>query len=697
MKNRRLRVCVAMLAAAAALSTAPTAAVAADSPAASVTAYMIDTTVGGQPAMGTQSFVAYAPTASGYAVSGGMAIQATVGSYSRTFLIAPTGGRLDVGTYDTATSPDPTHAELSTSFPSGASCGTQSGTVTIHEVTRDGSDNITGLAATAETTCDGGASWVGLEIRWSSSVDVVRLSAPVGSTTPTQSVTFTATAPTTFGQAAVEGADSNGPSIVSDTCSNAVLDTGETCQIDVDAFADNRGWAQATLTLPDGTPEGRVVPIVVVGTETAAGGYTALSPARILDTRAAIGVSTKAPLGAGKTLNLQITSRGGVPASGVAAVVFNLTVVKPTTAGFLTAYPAGQARPTASSINFVRGWVGANLVTVPVGTGGKVAIYNPYGSTGVVADVVGFYRSAASTPTMDGSYGSYDPVAPQRLVDTRSADWGNERVPNGWAITGGVDYGAENNAHIRAVALNITAVAPAAAGFLSAWNGDPDNLPTTSSVNYVKGKNVPNMAIVPTQQVWDPVTSQYYPYFGVYNKGGPVHVIIDIVGVYDDNSFDQALRFRSITPTRIVDTRSNLGTGPLAGGVARTVTAPAFLTDDDTWALVTNTTAVKPTRNCVLTLWASDGSPRPLVSNLNPYAGQVVANMTITGLGDTFGFEMYNNYGLTDAVVDVSGAMELYPASAPQPGLRHGAAVGSRLGFAGHPGAAVLGAVHRVG
>ena len=39
--------------------------------------------------------------------------------------------------------------------------------------------------------------------------------------------------------------------------------------------------------------------------------------------------------------------------------------------------------------------MGANLVTVPIGSGGKVRIFNAAGSTHVVADVVGYYHSAA--------------------------------------------------------------------------------------------------------------------------------------------------------------------------------------------------------------------------------------------------------------------------------------------------------------
>ncbi len=80
-------------------------------------------------------------------------------------------------------------------------------------------------------------------------------------------------------------------------------------------------------------------------------------------------------------------------------------------------------------------------------------------------------------------------------------------------------------------------------------------------------------------------------------------------------------------------------------------------------ALVTNTTANKPTSTSVLTLWNAD-IPRPGVSNLNPYAGQLVSNMTITDIGVDYGFKVHNASGSTNIVLDVAGTMENYPAVA---------------------------------
>ena len=127
-------------------------------------------------------------------------------------------------------------------------------------------------------------------------------------------------------------------------------------------------------------------------TPTPVGAYTALPPARILDTRTGNGAPA-GRLGPGATLTLQVTGRGGVPTVAVGAVVLNVTVTEPTGVSFLTAWPGGAARPLASNLNYVAGQTVPNLVVVQVGAGGTVNLFNYAGSTHVVADVAGWYGS----------------------------------------------------------------------------------------------------------------------------------------------------------------------------------------------------------------------------------------------------------------------------------------------------------------
>ena len=127
------------------------------------------------------------------------------------------------------------------------------------------------------------------------------------------------------------------------------------------------------------------------GLDGAAGsGFTALPPQRILDTRSGNGAPV-ARLGADAAMVLQVTGRGGVPVAGVSAVVLNVTVTEPTALSFLTVWPAGEAKPLASNLNYEANKTVANLVVVKVGAGGQINLYNLAGTAHVVADVAGWY------------------------------------------------------------------------------------------------------------------------------------------------------------------------------------------------------------------------------------------------------------------------------------------------------------------
>ncbi len=372
--------------------------------------------------------------------------------------------------------------------------------------------------------------------------------------------------------------------------------------------------------------------------------YVPLTPSRILDSRSGTG-APKAALGPGRTLGLQVAGNAGVPASGVSAVVLNVTVTSPTAASYLTVYPSGAARPTTSNLNFVAGWTGANNVTVKLGGDGKVDVYNHAGSTQVIADVVGYYQTDNSTG------GSYFPLTTEkRILDTRAT----VAVAAHGTVIASFDAstvnGSENvNQHVAAFAVNVTAVAPTTAGYLTAWSGD-GSAPNASTLNFAKGVTVANLAILPTNDAGNPSIS-------VTNaSGSPVNVIVDLFGFYDDGTLTGGLRFRPITPTRIVDTRTHQGSsGPIGNNATATFSAAA-VTDAKTVALDMNVTAIAPTTPTFLTVWPTSGT-RPTVSNLNPPAGATVANGVLTSITGNQ-FNIYNNAGSTPVAIDVDGLFE---------------------------------------
>ncbi len=123
--------------------------------------------------------------------------------------------------------------------------------------------------------------------------------------------------------------------------------------------------------------------------------YVALTPARILDTRVPLGAA--GGLHSTSTVDVQVTGQGGVPNNGVSAVVLNVTATNPTGSSYVTAWPAGVARPVASNLNVVAGQTSPNLVIVPVGAGGKVSLYNNNGDIDLIADVQGWFPADSSS------------------------------------------------------------------------------------------------------------------------------------------------------------------------------------------------------------------------------------------------------------------------------------------------------------
>ena len=82
----------------------------------------------------------------------------------------------------------------------------------------------------------------------------------------------------------------------------------------------------------------------------------------------------------------------GVGLTPAAAVILNVTVVGPSAASHLDAWPADQPHPNSSNLNFVTGQTVPNLVTVQTSLGGAISLQNQNGSTDVIVDVVGYYQ-----------------------------------------------------------------------------------------------------------------------------------------------------------------------------------------------------------------------------------------------------------------------------------------------------------------
>jgi uncharacterized protein YvpB len=363
--------------------------------------------------------------------------------------------------------------------------------------------------------------------------------------------------------------------------------------------------------------------------------YRPLTPARVLDTRDGTGGVPRSMLAAGRHLDVAVTGRGGVPATGVDAVVLNVTATAGTTPGFLTVYPSGSNPPQTSNLNWDTGRTVANLVTVPVGAGGMVSAYNGAGQVDVVFDVQGWY--GPSDPAMHD--GLFNALAPARLLDTR-----NTGGPVGAGQTRNltvVGSGGVPPSGVAAVALNVTITNPTTSSYVSVFPAGAPR-PSTSTLNFVAGQQLPNRVIVPVGAGGQ---------VSFYNALGQVHVVVDVSGWFTDSTTSAGgSRFITIGPQRILDTRNGFGNFE-DGGVATVQMADTLAIG--VTAVVANFTIADATAPSYLTVWPG-GTSQPTASDLNYAGGQTVANLVIARLNGG-GFNIYNYAGAPNLVIDLVG------------------------------------------
>jgi hypothetical protein len=384
--------------------------------------------------------------------------------------------------------------------------------------------------------------------------------------------------------------------------------------------------------------------------------YHPVTPARILDTRTNTG-GLPGKLGQGCVKSVQVAGVGGVPASGVEAVVFNATVTDPTKGSFLTLHPSGAPLPLASNLNFNAGQTIPNLITVKLGADGKVNVFNRLGGTHVVLDVAGWYGATPDnnppfpTPTPGATdYGYYHPLPPKRVLDTRDGTGAPAaKVGPGGTITVDVTdtFGSGVPASgVTAVVLNATVTEATAFSYLTVFPSGAA-MPVASNLNFGPGETAPNLVV---GKVGGDGTVK------VFNAQGSTHVIFDVAGWYGGSS--GGALFRSLTPARVLDTRSSpQGTPPGQVDPGETITVDVTgvggVPSTGITAVILNVTVTGPTSGSFLTIFPE--GPLPLASNLNFDAGETVPNLVIVKVGADGNVRAYNRLGSVHVIFDVAG------------------------------------------
>lgn len=206
------------------------------------------------------------------------------------------------------------------------------------------------------------------------------------------------------------------------------------------------------------------------------------SPGRLVDTRNEADESNdyvRVLDGAGERVTVPIYNPfvipGGLRLVSAASVVVTAINRDNAVPGFVTAYPEGSDRPTASNVNVnAAPDVRANLVTVPVGPDGSIELYIE-NIDDVAVDFVGWFTGVDSDLVTDGRFHLSPPT---READSRFGI-GFDRLSAG--STAALNPSSAPDS-ASAVAQNLTIVRTGGRGFVTAYPGSADR-PNASNVN----------------------------------------------------------------------------------------------------------------------------------------------------------------------------------------------------------------------
>ena len=215
------------------------------------------------------------------------------------------------------------------------------------------------------------------------------------------------------------------------------------------------------------------------------------------------------------------TARRSTCRRDATAVVLNVTAAGATANTDIRVYPTpadtSTEPPLVSNLNTRPGPAAPNLVTVPVGAGGKVRLLNRNGGVDLIADLAGYYSASSA--------GRYVPVVPLRFLDTRT---GVGAAPILTPANGYADLKVAGTrgvpANALAAVLNLTATAVSGPTDVRAFPKPTDaSAPLVSNLNVVKGATRANLAIV---KPGDDGRVR------VLNRNSTVHLIGDLAGYF---------------------------------------------------------------------------------------------------------------------------------------------------------------------
>jgi serine protease len=142
----------------------------------------------------------------------------------------------------------------------------------------------------------------------------------------------------------------------------------------------------------------------------------------------------------------------------------------------------------------------------------------------VIADVSGYFTHPSATPSPTATDGSFQPLTPQRIFDTRVG----LNVPkqpigaNGVRTITVAGRGRVPLTGATSVVVHVIAAKTTANGYLTVFPANLTTRPNASNVNFYAGKAASNAVIV----------KLYNGQIKVANSTGSTDVVVDVMGWY---------------------------------------------------------------------------------------------------------------------------------------------------------------------
>ncbi len=314
-------------------------------------------------------------------------------------------------------------------------------------------------------------------------------------------------------------------------------------------------------------------------------------------------VSGKA-VSAAKPVAVPVNGHGGVPASGVGAVVLEVQESGSSSAGQLVVYPAGSTKPGTASLSFAKGTSATELATVAPGSAGAVDVALSAGSAKVTIGVVGYDASPGAT--MAGE--AFVPVTAARLASLSAVRPGS---PVSVTVTGKDGIPGSG---VGTVIVQVSATNPTAAGSLAVFPAGKAR-PLVQSVSYRAGAASTGLVAVPPGSGGKITLAA---------TGGTTGVTVDIVGYDPLTGSTSGSVLVPVKPTRIVSTVTGLGAprGPVGAGkpLSVAVTGTSVVPASGASAVLLEVTAAGASKPATVTVYPG-GAKEPAATSASLASG----------------------------------------------------------------------------